>query len=231
MAPSKVDPNKKQARSSNDKDEENPFFIDRMAKTVSGPSQAPIRLAEMSPSDLYYECLDEGDARQCSIPTLSYRINMQERYAAARLTIEKFTHPVQTPQKTFSPYGDSDEESDCSPPTSTNTKATEKKIDDTLRIFMNALPHLETLHYGFKVQVSGGNAYCFCALATCLSPWRKKHYIDNDYSRCLARRFHGQGLLQHCHDKGDDYHSATFYYLTNLSNFNQDWHRLRSIME
>ncbi len=42
MAPSKVDPNKKQARSSNDKDGENPFFIDRMAKTVSGPSQAPI---------------------------------------------------------------------------------------------------------------------------------------------------------------------------------------------
>ncbi len=90
MVPSKVDPNKKQARSSNDKDEENPFFIDRMAKTVSGPSQAPIHLAEISPSDLYNECLNEGDARQCLIPTLSYRINMQERYAAARLTIEDF---------------------------------------------------------------------------------------------------------------------------------------------
>ena len=138
MAPSKVDPNKKQARSSNDKDGENPVFIDRMAKTVSGPSQAPIHLAEMSPSDLYYECLDEGDARQCSNPTLSYRINMQERYAAARLTIEEFTHPVQTPQKTFSPYGDSDEESDCSPPTPKNTKATEMKIDDSLRDFIEA---------------------------------------------------------------------------------------------
>jgi hypothetical protein len=30
--------------------------------------------------------------------------------------------------------------------------------------------------------------------------------------------FHGQGLLQHCRDKGDDYHSATLYYLTNLFN-------------
>ena len=29
------------------------FFIDRMANTVSGPSQAPIHLAEMSPSDFY----------------------------------------------------------------------------------------------------------------------------------------------------------------------------------
>ena len=49
QAPSKVDPNKKQARSSNDKDGEHLFFIDRMANTVSGPSQAPIHLAEMSP--------------------------------------------------------------------------------------------------------------------------------------------------------------------------------------
>ena len=99
MAPSKVDPNKKQARSSNDKDGEHLFFIDRMANTVSGPSQAPIHLAEMSPSDLYYECLDEGDAWQCSIAHLNYTINMQERYAAARVTIEQFTLPVQTPQK------------------------------------------------------------------------------------------------------------------------------------
>ncbi len=88
MAPSKVDPKKKQARSSNDKDGENPFFNDRMAKTVSGPSQAPIHLAETSPSDLYYEFLNEGDARQYSISHLNYTINMQERYAAARVTIE-----------------------------------------------------------------------------------------------------------------------------------------------
>jgi hypothetical protein len=49
MAPSKVDPNRKQARSSNDKEGENVFFIDRMARTVSGPSQTPIHLAKMSP--------------------------------------------------------------------------------------------------------------------------------------------------------------------------------------
>jgi hypothetical protein len=52
----------------------------------------------------------------------------------------------------------------------------------------------------------------------CLSPWRKKHHIDNDYSVCPVRQFYGQGLLQHCHDKGNDYHSATAYYLTNLFN-------------
>jgi hypothetical protein len=108
MAPSKVDPikkqapNKKQARSSNDKDEEHLFFIDRMANTVSGPSQAPIHFANMSSRDLYYECLDEGDARQCSIPTLSYTINMLEGYAVVRCTIEEFTCPVHTSQNTFS---------------------------------------------------------------------------------------------------------------------------------
>ncbi len=169
MAPSKVDPNKKQARSSNDKDGEHLFFIDRMANTVSGPRQASIHLAEMSLQDLYYECLDEGDAQQCSIPTLSYTINMQERYAVVRLTIEEFTRPVHTPRKTFSPYCDSDEESDCSPPTPTNTKATEKKIDDSLKNFIEALPHLETLHYGFKVQASGKN--CILFLCSCKMPF------------------------------------------------------------
>jgi hypothetical protein len=85
-----------------------------------------------------------------------------------------------------------------------------------LRNFIEVLPHLETLHYGFKSQASRRNAYCFCALAKCLSPWRKKYHIDNDYSVCPPRQFHGQGLLQHCHDKGDDYHSAAAGYLTNL---------------
>jgi hypothetical protein len=31
-----------------------------------------------------------------------------------------------------------------------------------------------------------------------------------------ARQFHGQGLLQNCCDKGDDYHEAAAFYLTNL---------------
>jgi hypothetical protein len=147
---------------------------------------------------------------------LRYAINLQQRYAAARVTVERYTCPVQTPQKTFSPYGDSDEESDCPPPSPKKTDATEMKIDESLKIHIEALPHLETLHYGFKFQALSGNGYCFCALAKCLSPWRKKYHIDNDYSVCAARQFHGQGLLQHCHDKGDDYHIAAAFNLTNL---------------
>ncbi len=49
MASSKVDPNQKQARSSNDKVEEDLFFIDRMARTVSVLNQAQVHLAKMLP--------------------------------------------------------------------------------------------------------------------------------------------------------------------------------------
>jgi hypothetical protein len=77
MVPSRVDPNRKQAKSSIDQVEEDPFCIDRMAKTVSAPSQASVHLTKRTPQDLYYECLDEGEAQRFQTPNLSYKINMQ----------------------------------------------------------------------------------------------------------------------------------------------------------
>jgi hypothetical protein len=44
----------------------------------------------------------------------------------------------------------------------------------------------------------------------------KKYHIDNDYSVCMARHFHGPGLLQHCRDIGGDYHTADAFYLTKM---------------
>jgi hypothetical protein len=64
MVPSRVHPNRKQAKSSIDQVEEDPFCFDRFAKTISASSQATVHLAKMIPRDLYYECLDEGDARR-----------------------------------------------------------------------------------------------------------------------------------------------------------------------
>jgi hypothetical protein len=87
MAPSRVDPNQKQAKSSIDKVEEDPFCIDRMAKTVSASSQATVHLAKKTPQDLYYECLGEGEARRFLTPNLLRKINMQIRYAVARATV------------------------------------------------------------------------------------------------------------------------------------------------
>ncbi len=58
--------------------------------------------------------------------------------------------------------------------------------------------------------------YCFCPLAKCLTPWRKNYHIVTDHSVCGARHFQGPGLVQHCGRKGDEYHTATAFYLTTL---------------
>jgi hypothetical protein len=73
MAPARVDSNKKQAKSSIGQVEEELFCIDTIARTVSGPSQATIPLPRKTPQDLYYECLDEGEARQFSTPNCYIR--------------------------------------------------------------------------------------------------------------------------------------------------------------
>ncbi len=120
------------------------------------------------------------------------------------------------PKKTSSQYSSSDEDSDGSPPSPKRTDATEMKIDKSLQVFIEGLPHLAPLHYGFKLQASNQKGYCFCPLAKCLAPWRKNHHIVNDHSVCGARHFQGPGLLQHCRSKGDKYHTANAFYLTTL---------------
>jgi hypothetical protein len=52
MAPSRVNLNKKQAKSSIDQVEKDPFWIDRMGTTVSAPSQATVHLAKKKPQEL-----------------------------------------------------------------------------------------------------------------------------------------------------------------------------------
>ncbi len=79
---------------------------------------------------------------------------MQTRYAAARATVTQYTRPVPIPKNTFSPYGNSDEDSDGPPPSPKKTDVTKMKIDKYLQVFIEALPHLEPLHYGFKLQAS-----------------------------------------------------------------------------
>ncbi len=49
MAPSRVDPNQKQAKFLIDQVEEDPFCFDRLAKTVSALSQATVYLAKTIP--------------------------------------------------------------------------------------------------------------------------------------------------------------------------------------
>ncbi len=77
---------------------------------------------------------------------------MQARYAAARATVLKYTLPAPISKKTSSPYSDSDKDSDGPRPSPKRTDATEMKIYKSLQIFIDALPHLEPLHYGFKLH-------------------------------------------------------------------------------
>jgi hypothetical protein len=115
---------------------------------------------------------------------------MQARYAVVRATVLHYTLPVLIFKKTPLPYGDdSEEESDGPPPSSKKTDATEMKIDKSLKVFIEALPHLEPLHYGFKVQALNEKGYCFCSLAKCLTPWRKQYHIVIDRSLCGVRLF------------------------------------------
>ncbi len=116
----------------------------------------------------------------------------------------------------FVPYGNLEEESDGPPPSPKKTDATEMKIDESLQKFIEALPFLEPLHYGFKLQGSNKSGYCIRSLAKCLTPWRRKHEIDDDYLSCGIKLFAGQNLLQHCDRKGDEYHTATAFYLRTL---------------
>jgi hypothetical protein len=84
------------------------------------------------------------------------------------------------------------------------------------KIFVEVLPHLEPLHYGFKLHGSNKNGYCICFLAKCLTPWRRKHEINDDYLSCGMKLFAGESFLQHCEGKGNEYHTATAFYLRTL---------------
>ncbi len=145
--------------------EEELFCIDIMRTTVSGPSQATVHLADKTPRDLYYECLDEGEAWRFPTPKLLYKIDMQARYAAVRATVTQCTLPVPILKKTSLPYSNESEESDGPSPSPKRTDATEMKIYESLQVFIEALPHIEPLHYGFKLQALNQKGYCFCPLA------------------------------------------------------------------
>jgi hypothetical protein len=143
--------------------EEDPFYIDRIARTVSFSSQATVHLAKRTPQELYYECLNEGEAQQLPTPNLSFKINMQARYAAVKATVTQYMLPVLISKNTSSQYSDSDEDSDGPHSSPKKTDATEMKIDKSLQVFIEALP-LEPLHYGFKLQAWNEKGYCIVLL-------------------------------------------------------------------
>ncbi len=213
--PSKVDSNKKQAKSSIGWVEEETLWMDRMGTTVSGLSQATVHLADKTPWDLYYECLDEGEAQQFPTPKLLYKIDMQARYDAARATVLEYTLPVPISKKTSSQYSNSDEDSDGSPSSPKRIDATEMKIDEFASLYWG-IASSWTSSLWIQASSIKSKRILFCPLIKCLTPWRKYHHVDNDYSVCGARHFQGPGLLQHWRSMGDEYHTAIAFYFTTL---------------
>jgi hypothetical protein len=114
---------------------------------------------------------------------------MQARFAAARATVLQYTLSVPISKKTSLPYSNCDDDSDGPPPSPRTTDMTEMKIDKSLQIFIDVLPHLEPPYFGFKLQASIQKGYCLCSLAKCLSLWRKEFHVADDYSVCGARHF------------------------------------------
>jgi hypothetical protein len=105
---------------------------------------------------------------------------MQEKIAAIRATIKDYMLPVVIPKNTSSPCSDSDE-SDGGPPSPKKTDATEMKVDESLQKFIEALPFLEPIYYGFKLQGPNQSASCISSSAKGPTPWKRNHGIVADY--------------------------------------------------
>jgi hypothetical protein len=136
---------------------------------------------------------------------------MQARYAAVTATFTQYTLPVPTFKNTSSSYGGSDENSDGPPPSPKKIDATEMKTNKSTQVFIEALPYLEPLHYGFKLQALNEKGYYFCSLARCLTLWQRKYMIVDDHLVCGIRPFQGSSIIQNCCRKGDEYHTATAF--------------------
>jgi hypothetical protein len=93
------------------------------------------------------------------------------------------------------------------------TDKPELKINNSLQDFIEALPHLETIHYGFHLEKNVKTACCICSSAHSLTTWRTTHGIDKDEDICENTPITSQGLLQCCDDKGDKCHLSTTHYL------------------
>ena len=146
-----------------------------------------------------------------SIPSISYEICIQRRIDVAKATVIFFTKSVPVSKKPHSQYSEDDSSSD-------ESVCYEDKIDSYLRTFIMALPYLETIHYGFHLNKNNVTACLVCSFARCLTPWRMKHGIefeDNEFCKHTAFKS-TSSFLQHCRDKGNNFHASTAYYLDQL---------------
>ena len=166
---------------------------------------------QLIPNELFLNCIDRDSMELMSIPSITYEICIQRRIDVAKATVIFFTKSVPVSKKPHSQYSEDDSSSD-------ESVHYEDKIDSYLRIFIMALPYLETIHYGFHLNKNNVTACLLCSSARCLTPWRMKHGIEfEDDAFCKHTAFKStSSFLQHCRDKGNNFHASTVYYLDQL---------------
>ncbi len=113
------------------------FIVDQLLRGMSNILQG-----EKMKTPQYF---DEGELEHVTIPRVCYKISMEIRNKAAQATIAEFTKPTPTLVSKNSPvYSDSDSSTSGGPDAS-NSKSPSPA---SLRVFINALPNLEPLHFG-----------------------------------------------------------------------------------
>jgi hypothetical protein len=127
---------------------------------------------QLIPNELFLNCNDRDSMELMSISSISYEICIQRRIDIVKATVIFFTKSVPVSKKPHSQYSEDDSSSDES------ACYEENKIDSYLRIFIMALPYLETIHYGFHLNKNNVTACLVCSSAHCLTPWRMKHGIE-----------------------------------------------------
>jgi hypothetical protein len=153
---------------------------------------------QVIPNELFLNCIDRDSMELMSIPSISCKICIQRRINAAKATVIFFTKSVPVSKKPHSQYSEYDSSSD-------ESVCYENKIDFYLRIFIMALPYLETIHYGFHLNKNNVTACLVCLSACYLTPWRMKHGIefeDNEFCKHTAFKS-TSSFLQHCRDNGE----------------------------
>jgi hypothetical protein len=122
------------------------------------------------------------------------------------------------------PYNDgSDSDGDyvCPPQCNSDkilTISQQQSINLRLEGFIQALPHLEPIHYAVHLgKEKNSKKCCFCSCASCLTPWRQAFQINFDEELCKNTLYTSNGILQHSEAKSDEYHQPTAFYFQKLS--------------
>jgi hypothetical protein len=166
---------------------------------------------QLTPNELFLNCIDRDSMELMSIPSISYEICIQRIINVAKATVIFFTKSVPVSKKSHSQYSEDNSSSG-------ESVHYEDKIDSHLRTFTMALPYLETIHYGFHLNMNNVTACLVCSSARCLTPWRMKHGIEFENNEfCKHTAFKStSSFLQYCRDKGNNCHASTAYYLDQL---------------